>query len=72
MLQNSSHQAANVFGAFSIDGPLRRLGPVLLVDDIVDSRWTFAECARVLRLEGVEAVFPIALAEAGPSWRGDE
>lgn len=71
-LQNSSHQAANVFGAFSIDGPLRLLGPVLLVDDIVDSRWTFAECARVLRLSGVSAVFPVALAEAGPSWRGDE
>jgi ATP-dependent DNA helicase RecQ len=69
-LQNSSHQAANVFGAFDI-GVLRIRGPVLLVDDIVDSRWTFTECARVLRRAGVVAVFPVALAEAGPSWQGE-
>jgi ATP-dependent DNA helicase RecQ len=64
------HQAANVFGAFSTGAPLPARGPVLLVDDIVDSRWTFAECARVLRNAGATAVYPIALAEASPSWQG--
>jgi ATP-dependent DNA helicase RecQ len=66
--ENSEQQAANVRDAFAVAGSPPH-GPVLLLDDVVDSRWTFAECARVLRRAGVEAVFPIALAQAGPSWR---
>ena len=37
-------------------------GPCLLVDDMVDSRWTFTECAFVLRAAGSGPVFPVALA----------
>lgn len=66
--ENSAQQAANVHGAFEVAGSLAR-GPVLLIDDVVDSRWTFTECARVLRAAGVGAVFPVALALASPSWR---
>ena len=68
--ENSAQQVSNVYGAFAVaEG--QPIGPVLLVDDIVDSKWTFAECARVLRIAGVEAVMPVALAEAGPAWRDD-
>ncbi|HEX5583018.1 helicase-related protein, partial [Gaiella sp.] len=67
--ENSEQQAANVRDAFAVSGSVPGT-PMLLVDDVVDSRWTFAECARVLRDAGVEAVFPVALAEAGASWRG--
>jgi hypothetical protein len=35
-MENSSQQLANVHGAFEIDGPVPS-GPVLLVDDVVDS-----------------------------------
>jgi ATP-dependent DNA helicase RecQ len=66
--ENSEQQAANVRDAFAAIGS-PPAGPVLLIDDVVDSRWTFGECARVLRGAGVEAVFPVALAEAGASWR---
>jgi ATP-dependent DNA helicase RecQ len=66
--ENSEQQAANVRGGFAVVGSAPT-GPVLLLDDVVDSRWTFAECARVLRDAGVETVFPVALAEAGASWR---
>jgi ATP-dependent DNA helicase RecQ len=69
-MENSQRQAANVYRAFDVL-PLPSHAPVLLVDDIVDSVWTFTECARVLRRAGVAAVLPVALAEAGPSWRGD-
>ncbi len=69
--QNSAQQVANVHGVFAVQGDLPNRGPVLLVDDIVDSRWTLTECARMLRLAGASAVFPVALAEAGPSWSGD-
>ena len=37
-------------------------GPVLLVDDILDSRWTFTVVAALLRLAGSGPVFPLALA----------
>ena len=37
-------------------------GPVLLVDDLVDSRWTLTVAARTLRQAGADAVLPFALA----------
>ena len=40
-------------------------GPVLLVDDLVDSRWTVTVAARELRRAGASAVLPFALALRG-------
>jgi ATP-dependent DNA helicase RecQ len=39
-------------------------GPLLLVDDLVDSRWTVTVAVRELRLAGAEGVLPLALAVA--------
>ena len=39
-------------------------GPVLLVDDLVDSRWTMTVAGRALRLAGAGGVLPFALAVA--------
>ncbi|MFP3579860.1 RecQ family ATP-dependent DNA helicase [Arthrobacter sp. SIMBA_036] len=47
-------------GLTGIDGQ-----PVLLVDDLIDSRWTMTVSARALRQAGVGAVLPLALAQAG-------
>jgi ATP-dependent DNA helicase RecQ len=64
-MENSAQQAANVLGAFALTGvPDRR--PVLLVDDIVDSRWTLTVVAALLRGAGSGAVHPLALAQATP------
>jgi len=41
-----------------------RAGPVLVVNDLVDSRWTFTEAAFMLRDAGSGPVYPFALAEA--------
>lgn len=64
---NSAFRLAGVFGRFGVGTDLgERLrthqGPVLLVDDLVDSRWTFTEAARVVRAAGAESVLPFALA----------
>ena len=40
-------------------------GPVLLVDDIADSRWTLTVAGRLLRTAGADAVLPFALGAAG-------
>ena len=42
-----------------------RTAPVLLVDDMVDSRWTLTVAAWLLRSHGSGEVFPLALALTG-------
>jgi ATP-dependent DNA helicase RecQ len=60
-MSNSSQQAANVAGAFAISAPVPD-GPVLLVDDLIDSRWTITTIGALLREAGSGPVLPIALA----------
>ena len=62
---NRFHQCHNLDGAFVVKGQVRE-GGVLLVDDIADSRWTLTVLAALLRGEGCSAVWPFALATAGP------
>ncbi|BCY05461.1 ATP-dependent DNA helicase RecQ [Actinoplanes sp. L3-i22] len=40
-------------------------GPILLVDDLVDSGWTMALAGRAVRKAGAESILPLALAVAG-------
>ncbi len=61
-MQNSAQQARNVIGAFSTVSGSVPPGPVLLIDDIVDSGWTFAAAGIELRHAGSGPVFPFALA----------
>ncbi|MEM8885793.1 MAG: phosphoribosyltransferase, partial [Planctomycetota bacterium] len=66
-MQNSAHQFRNVFDALAVDPDQVRTGPVLLVDDLVDSRWTLAVASSLLGSYGCEAVHPFVLAQAGGS-----
>jgi len=63
-MENTVHKAKNVVGSLAVSGPLPP-GPVLLVDDTVDSRWTFTVAAWLLRSHGSGPVWPLALAIAG-------
>jgi ATP-dependent DNA helicase RecQ len=58
---NSWHQCSNLDGAFEIKRGVPGT-PVLLVDDMVDSRWTMTVVAALLRQAGSGPVFPVALA----------
>ncbi|OLB64262.1 MAG: recombinase RecQ [Actinobacteria bacterium 13_2_20CM_2_72_6] len=62
---NSARRVAALHGSFAVPAGLVAGGPVLLVDDLVDSGWTMALAARALRRAGVPAVLPFALALAG-------
>lgn len=59
---NSYQQAHNLEGAFSVEQWEGISDPVFLVDDMVDSRWTFTVIAALLRQTGSGVVFPLALA----------
>ena len=60
-MANSSQQARNVDGSLRIQGSVPA-GPVLLVDDMVDSKWTMTVAAYLLTSNGSGPVFPLALA----------
>ena len=68
---NSAYRLAGVWDRFEVgpelasalaDGPD---GPVLLLDDLVDSRWSLTVAGRALRAAGAEQVLPLVLAQAG-------
>jgi ATP-dependent DNA helicase RecQ len=62
-MENSVQQARNVLGAFAANSAEIMEGPVLLVDDMVDSRWSITVCGVLLRETGSGPVYPIALGE---------
>ncbi|MGB5962444.1 MAG: RecQ family ATP-dependent DNA helicase [Coleofasciculaceae cyanobacterium] len=61
-MSNSYQQAHNLDGVFEVDTWQGMKGAVFLIDDMVDSRWTFTVIAALLRRAGSGEVFPLALA----------
>jgi ATP-dependent DNA helicase RecQ len=65
---NSAFRLAGVWDAFAVPDRIRTglaetgQAPVLLVDDLIDSRWTLSVAGRALRLAGAGEVLPFALA----------
>ncbi|MEC3851246.1 RecQ family ATP-dependent DNA helicase [Paenarthrobacter ureafaciens] len=68
---NSAYRLAGVWERFAVGEELGQAlvgaqgQPVLLVDDLIDSRWTMTVAGRCLREAGAGAVLPLALAQAG-------
>jgi ATP-dependent DNA helicase RecQ len=60
LLQRWARQLAATLGS----GPTLPSVPVLLVDDVVDSRWTLTVASVILRQHGSGPVYPFALAKA--------
>lgn len=68
-LNTSYLQYNNVNDSFEVKQPLNQ--NLLLIDDMVDSRWTFTVCGYKLRLKGSGKVFTFALANSAGR-NGDE
>ncbi len=64
-MANSTQQARNIDGSLALNGEPVPHGPVILVDDMVDSRWTLTVAAWLLRSNGSGEVFPMALSQTG-------
>ena len=64
--ENAFYQCQNLDGVFSVSGSIPR-GPVLLIDDIVNSKWTFTVISALLRQQGASLVYPMALADTSRS-----
>ena len=61
-MANSIQQARNIDGSLEILSGSVRQGSVLLVDDMVDSKWTLTVAAYLLRQQGSGPLHPLALA----------
>jgi ATP-dependent DNA helicase RecQ len=68
---NSAYRLAAVWDSFTVPpdvmSRLAGLGdaPILLVDDLADTRWTLTVAARALRVAGAGPVLPLVLAIDG-------
>lgn len=67
---NSAFRVRDVWHRFAVPEAMRQEltqldGPVLLVDDLVDSRWTITVAGRLLRAAGADAVLPFVLGSVG-------
>ena len=65
---NSAQRLAAVWDGFepaSLPSLTDVGGPVLLVDDVIDSGWTMTAAARLVRGAGAPGVLPFALALNG-------
>jgi ATP-dependent DNA helicase RecQ len=62
-MENSAQQLMNIVDAFGVEGPVP-VGPVLLVDDVCDSRWTLTVVGQRLLEAGSGPVHPFVLALA--------
>ena len=65
---NSAYRLSSVWERFTVGRDLAEAlapfvgRPILLIDDLADSRWTMTVAARVLRQHGASAVLPFTLA----------
>lgn len=69
-MMNSYQQANNLDGAFVVDRAQLLGGPVLLIDDVIDSGWSLAVAGTLLKVAGSGPVFPLALASASANSAG--
>lgn len=67
-MENSAYQHRNAMKSFSV---LSEAVPekLILIDDVVDSKWTLTVCGHLLCEKGCQEVFPFALADS--SQEGD-
>lgn len=64
-MANSIKQARNIDGSLDVKNLPFNNGPVFLIDDTVDSKWTFTVASWILRNNGSGQVWPLALAITG-------
>lgn len=69
-LENSAYQCKNAFDGFLVKETCDKRD-ILLIDDMVDSKWTLTVCGYMLREKGSGLVYPFAIASTA-GMRGAE
>lgn len=63
-MENSAYQCANAYKSFFVKENVTAPRNILLIDDVVDSRWTFTVCGYRLMEAGAKNIYPFALADS--------
>ncbi len=63
-MNNSSFQFVNAYKSFHVHNHIVKPEKIILVDDVVDSRWTLTVCGYLLMKNGCKEVYPFALADS--------
>lgn len=63
-MENSTYQCNNALNSFCVKSEGYVPQKLILVDDIVDSKWTLTVCGYLLMEAGCEQVVPFALADS--------
>jgi ATP-dependent DNA helicase RecQ len=63
-MQNSFYQYKNAIASFKKKDGIEVPKRIILIDDVVDSRWTLTVCGRLLTANGAERVVPFCLADS--------
>ena len=63
-MENRAHPCATACASFWVKNDVRIPKNILLIDDVVDSKWTFTVCGYRLMEAGAEKVYPFALADS--------
>ncbi len=63
-MQNSYYQYKNAISSFQKKDGTEVPKQIILIDDIVDSKWTLTVCGRLLTSNGAEKVVPFCLADS--------
>lgn len=66
-MENTSYQCENAIKSFKIKHNTNLCGNILLVDDVVDSKWTITVCGSFLMKNGANKVYPFALSDSSVS-----
>lgn len=60
-LENSAYQCQNALDSFAVTGDCPNCD-IILIDDMVDSKWTLTVCGYMLRQKGAGLIYPFAIA----------
>ena len=63
-MENSSYQCKNASDSFIVKAGASMPSKVILVDDVVDSKWTLTVCGCKIMESGCQEVYPFALADS--------
>jgi len=62
-MENSLFRCNNLDGVFEVSSNIPN-EPILLIDDVYDSGWTFSFISALLKQSGSEKVYPFAIASS--------
>lgn len=63
-MENSHYQSNNAKKSYKIKEMNISIDKIILIDDIIDSKWTITWCGYYLKEKGIKEVYPFALADS--------